>query len=196
MACIALSKWSEISGNNLPHRFKVHFKVVVHQDVPHAGYGRPVDLGVPMLARIANPLRGRPHPCRLRSLRLFCECTQRHARHTLAGITMVRIPAERRHESEDSVSVESPPAHAGPGFVRDRRSSSPETWRGIAGHVDKQVHITLRRIFPASHRAKQADITRSVEGGDPQDIVTMFSYAERHPSHSLLYRLARDLDQD
>jgi hypothetical protein len=50
-------------------------------------------------------------------------------------------------------------------------------WRGVAGHVDQEVDIAFRRVFPASHRAEKQDIARAVEGGHPQDFVAMFSYA-------------------
>lgn len=46
----------EISSNDEPDRLKVHFKVVVYQDVSHAGYRWPVDLGVPLIVRLADPL--------------------------------------------------------------------------------------------------------------------------------------------
>jgi hypothetical protein len=39
----------EISHNDQPDRLKV-------QDVPHAGYRWPVDLGVPLLVRFADAL--------------------------------------------------------------------------------------------------------------------------------------------
>src|ERR1039457_1723939 len=57
MARIACSRGREISRNDEPDRLKVHFKVVVHQDVSHAGYRWPVDLGVPLFVRLADPLR-------------------------------------------------------------------------------------------------------------------------------------------
>jgi hypothetical protein len=49
-------KGREISYNDEPDRLKVHFEVIVHQDVPHAGYRWPVDLGVPLLVRFADAL--------------------------------------------------------------------------------------------------------------------------------------------
>src|ERR1039457_5387058 len=57
MARIACSRGREIARNDEPDRLKVHFKVVVHQDVSHAGYRWPVDLGVPLFVRLAYPLR-------------------------------------------------------------------------------------------------------------------------------------------
>jgi hypothetical protein len=47
----------QISHYYIPNRVEIHFKVVVHQDVSHAGYRRPVDLRVPRLVRLVNPLR-------------------------------------------------------------------------------------------------------------------------------------------
>ena len=41
--------------------------------------------------------------------------------------TTARLPVERRHGSEDSRNVESPPVHAGPGVARGQRPGSPET---------------------------------------------------------------------
>ena len=46
----------QISGDNIPDCLKVHFKIVVYQDVSHAGYRRPVDLGVALLVRFVDPL--------------------------------------------------------------------------------------------------------------------------------------------
>ena len=110
-------KGREISRNDEPDRLKVHFKVVVHQNVAHGGYRWPVDLTVPLFERLANPLR------RLAEyLKIANDCVP--ARW---GFTAAQLPAERRHGSKDSTSVESPPVHAGPGVARDRRSYSPET---------------------------------------------------------------------
>ena len=50
-------KQREISCNDEPDRLKVHFKVVVHQDVPHPRYRWPVDLGVLLFVRLADALR-------------------------------------------------------------------------------------------------------------------------------------------
>ena len=47
----------------------------------------------------------------------------------------------------------------------------------IARHVDKQVHIAFRRVFPAHHGAEQQHVPGAVERGHPQDFVAMFSDA-------------------
>ena len=101
-----LLKGREISRNDELDRLKVHFKVVVHQYVSHPGYRWPVDLGVPLFARLADPLRRlaeylevadgsrpevfakqRQHPGRVRNPRRFCEYTQLQVRHTRAAIS-------------------------------------------------------------------------------------------------------------
>ena len=46
----------EISRDNIPDCLKVHFKIVVYQDVSHARYRRPVDLRVSLLVRLVDPL--------------------------------------------------------------------------------------------------------------------------------------------
>jgi len=51
-----LLKGGDISHNHKPHRLKVHFKIVVYQDVSHARYRWPVNLGVLLLVRLADPL--------------------------------------------------------------------------------------------------------------------------------------------
>ena len=48
---------AEIPCHDEPDRLEIHFKVVVHQRVSHAGYGRPGDFGMPLLVRLGNPLR-------------------------------------------------------------------------------------------------------------------------------------------
>ena len=59
--------------------------------------------------------------------------------------------------------------------VGDQAPRKP--WPGVTGHVDKEVDIAFRRVFPASHGAEKQDIARAVEGGHPQDFVAMFFHA-------------------
>jgi hypothetical protein len=47
----------EISHCYIPNCLEVYLKIVVQQDVSHAGYRRPVDLRVPCLVRLVNPPR-------------------------------------------------------------------------------------------------------------------------------------------
>ena len=65
--------------------------------------------------------------------------------------------------------------------------------RGIAGDIDKEVHIAFRRVFPASHRAEKQDIARAVVGSQPQDFVSMFSYALTGAHSSIIVPSARRL---
>lgn len=72
--------------------------------------------------------------------------------------------------------------------VGDQAPRKP--WRGFTGHVDQEVHIAIRRVFPASRRAEKPDIARAMEGGNPQDFLAMFSYALTGAHSSILYRQA------
>src|ERR1035437_8132339 len=75
----------EISHDNIPDCLKVHFKIVVYQDVSHAGYRRPVDLRVPLLVRFLDPL------CRLaENLKVADDCVLERTRGKHG------IPARRR----------------------------------------------------------------------------------------------------
>src|ERR1035441_10179713 len=49
-----LLKLREIARDNIPDCLEVHLKIVVYQDISHAGYRRPVDLRVPLLVQFAD----------------------------------------------------------------------------------------------------------------------------------------------
>ena len=49
-------KRRKISHDNIPDGFKVHFKIVVYQNVAHSSYRRPIDLRMPLLVRLVDPL--------------------------------------------------------------------------------------------------------------------------------------------
>lgn len=66
-------------------------------------------------------------------------------------------------------------------------------WRGVAGHVDKQVHIAFRCIFPTSHRAEEPNFARAVEGGHPQNFVAMFLYVVSGTHSSVIVPLRGSL---
>ena len=71
----SLSQRMEIPRDNIPDCLKVHFKIVVHQDVSHAGYRRPIDLRVPFLVLFMDPL------CRLaENLKVADDCVLERTR--------------------------------------------------------------------------------------------------------------------
>jgi hypothetical protein len=57
--------------------------------------------------------------------------------------------------------------------ISDQTPRKP--WSSFAGDVDQQVHIALRAIIPASHRAEKQDVARPVVHGHSQDVIATFS---------------------
>jgi hypothetical protein len=83
--------------------------------------------------------------------------------------TAARLPAERRHVSGGSTNVDHHLYALAQELLQVGGQTPGKPRRGIARHVDQQVHIAFRRVFPPSRRAEYQYVSRAVEGGHPQD---------------------------
>jgi hypothetical protein len=135
-----LLKRREISRDNIPDCLKVHFKIVVYQDVPHAGYRRPVDLRVPLLVRFVDPL------CRLaENLKVADDCVLERARGEYSIPARRRILSDSAYAFDDMLDIRALRFH--------NSTASRSTESRIRGLNERRITTCTRRPRSCSRSA-------------------------------------------
>ena len=130
----------QISHDYIPDCLKVHFKIVMHQDVSHAGYRRPVDSRVPLLMRLVDPLR------RLAQyLKVSDDCVLERTRGKDSIPAQCRILSDSANARNDMLDI---------GALRFQSgTASRRTESRIRGINERRITICTRRLKSCSRSA-------------------------------------------